>query len=88
MTRVPCEESFMLQTFFILNILPFSDNRGKNLRSSVKKSSKIGHDEKTLISAFASFLTTSTKVLFLERKLGTRLRLHQLLRFLQYILIS
>ena len=29
---------------------------------NVKKSRKIGQDEKTLVSIFASFLTTSTKV--------------------------
>ena len=46
-----------------------SYDRGQNLWNSVKKSSKIGHNEKTLKSVFAQFLTSSTKVLFLEERL-------------------
>ena len=48
-------------------------NHAQNLRSNVKKSSKIGQDEKTLISVSAQFVTTSTKFLFMERRLETRL---------------
>ena len=39
---------------------------GKNLQNNFQKSSKIGRDQKTLISVFAWFLTTSIKVLFLK----------------------
>ena len=35
----------------------------------------------TLISVFAQFLTTSTKIFFLEGRLGTRLFLHPTLSF-------
>ena len=51
-------------------------NHIQRLWKNVEKSSKIEQDEKTLISAFALFLTTSTKALFLERSLGTRFCFH------------
>ena len=44
--------------------------------SKVKKSGKTGKDTKTLISFFVTFLATNTRVLFLGRRLGTRLYLH------------
>ena len=42
----------------------------QGLWNGVKKSSEIGQYKKTLVSAFASFLTTGAKVLFLGGKLG------------------
>ena len=48
-------------------------NHGQNLWNNVEKSSKIGQDKKTLKSVFAYFLITSTKFLFAEGRLGTRL---------------
>ena len=73
---------------FILAVLKFLKNLNNSLESTdnynhgqytwkkVKKSSKIGLEQKTLISAFAYFLTTITKMLFLKRILGTRIYLH------------
>ena len=52
------------------------------------KSSKTGLDKKSLVSTFASFLTTIPKLKFLEEGLGTRLCSHPDLRFSYYLLIS
>ena len=38
-----------------------SDNPGQNILQKVKKSSKIGQGNKTLISSFAKVLTASAK---------------------------
>ena len=40
----------------------WSDNPGQNIWNKIKKSNKIGQDKKSLISAFACFLTAITKV--------------------------
>ena len=74
--------------FQILNFSIASYNGGQNLWNNVKKLSKIGQDRKTLKSVFASFLTTSTKFLFAEGRLGTRLCLLPFLWYSQYFLIS
>ena len=42
---------------------------------------KVGQEQVTLITASAQFLTTITKFLFLERRLGTRLYLHPISKF-------
>ena len=42
------------------------DNSRKNIWNKVEKSSKIGQVQKTLIFAFAEFLTAVTEVLFRE----------------------
>ena len=61
---------------------------GQNICSNVKKSSKIRQEEKTLISTFTQFLTAITKVLFLGRRLDTRLCIHPFFRFFKYFQIS
>ena len=48
------------------DVSELSHNHGQNLWSDDKKSSKIGQDEEILVFIFAEFLTTNTKVLFLE----------------------
>ena len=42
----------------------------------MKKSSKAGQDQKTLILVFAKFLIAIAKVLFWKKRLSTRLCLH------------
>ena len=64
------------------NMDKISCNRGQNLWSNVKKSSKIGQDEKTLIPVFVSFLTTSAMFYFWKEDL------HPFSRHFQYFLIS
>ena len=48
-------------------------NVGQNILNKVKKSSKIGQEQKTLIAVLAKFLATIIKVFFLEGRLGTKL---------------
>ena len=43
-----------------------SDNLWQNILNKIEKSSKIGENKKSLISAFACFLTAIAKVSFLE----------------------
>ena len=54
----------------------------------VRKSSKIGEEQKTLLSAFAYVLTTSAKSWFMQRKLDTNMCSHLILRFSYHFLIS
>ena len=49
--------------------------------SSLMKSSKLEQDKKTLMSAFPFFYTAIARVLFLEKRLDTRLYLHPNLKF-------
>ena len=51
------------------------------------KFGKIAHEQKTLISSFAYFLTAIAKVLFLQGRLGTMLCLYPNLRFFLHFLI-
>ena len=53
-----------------------------------KKSSKVRQDRETLASAFAYFLSTSAKGLFLGSRLDTGLCPQAVLRFGRYFLIS
>ena len=53
----------------------------KNIWNKVKKSSKIGLDQKSLISTFALFLVAMNKVFFLPVRLATKLCLHPILRY-------
>ena len=46
------------------------DNQWQNLLPKVRKSSKIGQDQKVLIFVFAYVLTTFTKTYFLKWKVG------------------
>ena len=50
----------------------------------LKKALKLWEMSKHLIIVFAFILKAVTKVLFLERRLGIRLRTHPILRFLYY----
>ena len=58
-----------------------TDNPVQHVLRNIKKSSKSRQDEKTLIPAFAYFLTASAKNLFLQGRLDTRLCPHAVLRF-------
>ena len=51
----------------------FNTKPSLNIWNKVKNWSKIRHDGKTLISAFAYFFIVISKVLFVEVWLGTRL---------------
>ena len=64
-----------------------SDNPRKNICHKIEKYKKTGQDFKNVISHFACFVGSYSQRL-LKRPLGTRLRLHALLTFLQYFLIS
>ena len=52
-----------------------------NISNKIEKFSKTGQEKKSLISVSARFLTALANVLFLERRLGTRLYLHPNLKF-------
>ena len=63
-----------------------SHNLGQNIWNKVRKPSETGQSQKSLISAFVSFLIAIAS-LFMEGRLGPRLCLHPNLRFFQYFLI-
>ena len=72
-----------------LNSSQINYKHGQNIWTKVKKSSKIGQEQKTLITTSVGFLTAITKLLFLEKGLDTRLCLHPVLTFFcKYFLIS
>ena len=54
-------------------------NPRQNIWKKVKKSSNIRQYQTPLIFAFAYFLTTFAKALFLEGRLSTKRHLHRLL---------
>ena len=58
-----------------------SDNPAQNIWNKIEKSSKTGEEKKSLISAFACFLTATAKVEFVQVRLGTRLCVHSNKRF-------
>ena len=61
--------------------LVHTDNLWQNICNNVKKSSKTGQAQNTLITASAEILTPVTKVLFQEGMLGTRFYLNPILSF-------
>ena len=78
-TQYTCKVKYAKIFLTAKNIRIYIYNRGQYICNKVKKSSKIGKEQKTLTSPLAQFLTVISKVLFLERRLGTRLRLHPIL---------
>ena len=58
-----------------------ADNPRLTMWNKVKKSSKIGQEQKTLTFAFAQFLIAFTTVLYLQEKLGTRIYLQPIFTF-------
>ena len=58
-----------------------NDNPILNILEKNKKSSKFRRDRKTLISAFAHFLSTNAKSVFLQGRLDSRLWPHAVLVF-------
>ena len=66
---------------YYLPILLKSYKPGQNIWEREKKASKIGKEQKTLITDSAQFLTTITKVILLEGTLGTKLYVYPILTF-------
>ena len=64
-----------------------SDNPRKNICHKIEKYKKTGQGFKNVISHFACFIDSYSQRLP-KGPLGTRLRLHPHLTFLQYFLIS
>ena len=58
---------------FMTKKLAFLHNPEQNIWDKVKRTIKIGLDQKTLLSAFTYFLTALAQAFFLEGRLGTRL---------------
>ena len=63
----------LFQVCPIFNDMFFMYNPVQNIWKKVKKSSKIGQEQKSLITASAQFLIAINKIFFLEERIGTRL---------------
>ena len=64
-----------------MNKIVRADNPGQNMWNKVKKSGKIGQEQKTLIFAFAQFSTAFTTVLYLQERLGIIIYLQPIFTF-------
>ena len=62
--------------FIPSNFLEIIYNPGQNIWNKVRKSSKTGQNNKTLISTFACSLIAIAKVELLEGRIDTRTSLH------------
>ena len=68
--------------------LVHADNLGKNIWNKLKKSTKIGLNQKTFITPSVSFLNTIRNFLFLEGRRSTRVCLNPIFSLVQYIPIT
>ena len=68
MSRKESQESFKETGASYDQIFACSDNLGQNIWKKTAKSSKIGHDKKSLISNFAVFLTANCQNLISGRE--------------------
>ena len=62
MEWLPQKRRFLLLFLFYLTLIPHSLQSRTKYLTKVEKSSKIGHERKSLISAFTCFLTVTAKV--------------------------